>query len=41
LEERKRRHELKALCVIRNAAAVNDANAEELIHHSKVMLLIL
>jgi chromatin structure-remodeling complex subunit RSC9 len=41
LEERKRRHGLEALCIMRNAAAVNEANAEELIHHSKVMPLIL
>jgi hypothetical protein len=37
LEERKRRHDMKAICIMRNAAAVNGANAEELIHHSKVM----
>jgi chromatin structure-remodeling complex subunit RSC9 len=40
-EERKRRHGLEALCIMRNAAAVNDANAEELVHHSKAMSLVL
>ena len=40
-EERKRRHGLEALCIMRNAAAVNDANAEELIKHRKVIPLIL
>ena len=41
LEERKRRHGLEALCIMRNAAAVNDANAEELVKHRKAMPLIL
>jgi chromatin structure-remodeling complex subunit RSC9 len=40
-EERKRRHGLEALCIMRNAAAVNDANAEELIKHKKAIPLIL
>ncbi|KAI0296264.1 hypothetical protein BC826DRAFT_1103989 [Russula brevipes] len=40
-EERKRRHGLEALCIMRNAAAVNDANAEELVKHRKAMPLIL
>jgi len=40
-EERKRRHGLEALCIMRNAAAVNDANAEELVKHKKAVPLIL
>jgi chromatin structure-remodeling complex subunit RSC9 len=40
-EERKRRHGLEALCIMRNAAAVNDANAEELVKHGKAVPLIL
>ncbi|KAI9512520.1 hypothetical protein F5148DRAFT_1273639 [Russula earlei] len=40
-EERRRRHGLEALCIMRNAAAVNDANAEELVKHRKAMPLIL
>ena len=40
-EERKRRHGLEALCIMRNAAAVNDANAEELVKHKKATPLIL
>jgi chromatin structure-remodeling complex subunit RSC9 len=40
-EERKRRHGLEALCIMRNAAAVNDANAEELVKHRKAIPLIL
>ncbi len=40
-EERKRRHGLEALCIMRNAAAVNDANAEELVKHRKATPLIL
>ncbi|KAI0308150.1 hypothetical protein B0F90DRAFT_1621459 [Multifurca ochricompacta] len=40
-EERKRRHGLEALCIMRNAAAVNDANAEELVNHRKAIHLIL
>jgi chromatin structure-remodeling complex subunit RSC9 len=40
-EERKRRHGLEALCIMRNAAAVNDANAEELVRHKKAVPLIL
>jgi chromatin structure-remodeling complex subunit RSC9 len=40
-EERKRRHGLEALCIMRNAAAVNDANAEELVKHKKAIPLIL
>jgi len=41
VEERKRRHGLEALCIMRNAAAVNDANAEELVKHRKAIPLIL
>jgi chromatin structure-remodeling complex subunit RSC9 len=40
-EDRKRRHGLEALCIMRNAAAVNDANAEELVKHRKAIPLIL
>ena len=40
-EERKRRHGLEALCIMRNAAAVNDANADELVKHRKAIPLIL
>ena len=40
-EERKRRHGLEALCIMRNASAVNDANAEELVKHKKAIPLIL
>ncbi|KAH9049385.1 hypothetical protein EDB84DRAFT_1585645 [Lactarius hengduanensis] len=34
-EERKRRHGLEALCIMRNAAAVNESNAEELVNHKE------
>jgi chromatin structure-remodeling complex subunit RSC9 len=40
-EERKRRHGLEALCIMRNAAAVNESNAEELVNHKKAIPLIL
>ncbi|KAF8274148.1 hypothetical protein EI94DRAFT_1714830 [Lactarius quietus] len=40
-EERKRRHGLEALCIMRNAAAVNESNAEELVNHRKAIPLIL
>ncbi|KAH9178772.1 hypothetical protein EDB89DRAFT_1928444 [Lactarius sanguifluus] len=40
-EERKRRHGLEALCIMRNAAAVNESNAEELVNHRKATPLIL
>ncbi|KAH9081709.1 hypothetical protein EDB83DRAFT_2214457 [Lactarius deliciosus] len=40
-EERKRRHGLEALCIMRNAAAVNESNAEELVNHKKATPLIL
>ncbi|KAH9004074.1 hypothetical protein EDB86DRAFT_3062425 [Lactarius hatsudake] len=39
--ERKRRHGLEALCIMRNAAAVNESNAEELVNHRKATPLIL